>query len=137
MLDFYKRINEVAKNLPELPKRPKKNFFDILGVERKETINSKMLAYFFNPNEEHGFGTLFFECLLKIISEKSNKSELESIFSAPFKVELEVATLSADKTENQLKRIDLLILGSNWSIIIENKLYHHLSIRYLLSTCSK
>tara|TARA_R110002051_G_scaffold218896_1_gene282744 strand:- start:4251 stop:5444 length:1194 start_codon:yes stop_codon:yes gene_type:complete len=125
--DFYKSINEVARKLPNLPKRKKKNFFDILGIERKETINSKMLAYFFNPEEEHGFGTLFFDCLLKIISEKLIKPELESIYSVPFKVELEVATLSADKPENQLKRIDLLILGSNWSIIIENKLYHHLS----------
>lgn len=127
MIDFYKQINEVAKNLPELPKRPKKNFFDILGVERKETINSKMLAYFFDPNEEHGFGTLFFECLLTVLREKYNDDKLNNDYSEPFEIAIEVATSSTDSLENQLKRIDLLITGSQWSIIIENKLFHHLS----------
>lgn len=127
MIDFYKQINEVAKNLPELPKRPKKNFFDILGVEGKETINSKMLAYFFDPNEEHGFGTLFFECLLRVLREKYNDDKLKNDYSEPFEIAIEVATSSADSLENQLKRIDLLITGSQWSIIIENKLFHHLS----------
>ncbi|KPM31512.1 Hypothetical protein I595_2779 [Croceitalea dokdonensis DOKDO 023] len=127
MIDFYKQINEVAKNLPELPKRPKKNFFDILGVERKETINSKMLAYFFDPNEEHGFGTLFFDCLLRVLSEKSNCDRFIQDFSEPFEIAIEVATSSADSPEDRLKRIDLLITGSQWSIIIENKLFHHLA----------
>ena len=61
MSEFDIKINKVSRKLPDLPKKKKKNLFDILGVERRETINSKLVAYFFNTEEDHDFGSLFFD----------------------------------------------------------------------------
>ncbi|MRX62588.1 PD-(D/E)XK nuclease family protein [Maribacter luteus] len=127
MIELYKRINEVARQLPELPKKQKKNFFDILGVQRKETINSKLLAYFFDPEEDHGFGTLFIDALVSILDLKLDKVNAFEKFTGQFEVSTEVTTSNAVAPEDQSKRIDLLLTGIDWSIIIENKLYHYLS----------
>lgn len=119
-------IEKIALTLPDLPKRPRKNMYDILGIQNKETINSKILAYFLDPNEEHGFGTLFFDSLLEALSaSKEDKIELK-YYSGEFKVLTEEATIYAKGKDQQQKRIDISIIGEDWQIVIENKLYHHL-----------
>jgi hypothetical protein len=120
-------IFKVANSLPDLPKRPRRNLYDILGVQNKEVINSRVLAYFFNPEEEHSFESLFFDSLVEIIEEKKGSETDVSLFSGAFEVSTEDATIYAEGTDQQNKRIDISIIGEDWSIIIENKLYHQLA----------
>ena len=79
-------VEKIALSLPDLPKRPRKNRYNILGTQNKETINSRALVYFLDPNEDHGFGTLFFDSFLEVISKKiEDKAELK-YYSGEFKV---------------------------------------------------
>lgn len=67
MDDFIKKIEDAALRLPSLPDKPRKNFFDILNIQRKETLNSNILAYFFNPKEDNAYGELFKDALLSVL----------------------------------------------------------------------
>lgn len=126
VIDIAKDIETLSGLLPKRPPKRKKNFFDILGVRNKETINSRVIAYFLKKDEEHGLETLFFDSLLQIIKTKlSSKAEgYLDLFSGDYKVTTEDSTSMAEEEFN--KKIDITISGDDWSIIIENKLYHNL-----------
>lgn len=122
---FWKTIEDIALSLPPLPNIPRKNFFDILGVQRKETLNSKILAYFFNPNEDHAYGELFKNALLAVIDSKIG--EIDDIYYNPVtSVVTEERTNSVKEEENRFKSIDIVLEGRDWCIIIENKVDHKL-----------
>jgi hypothetical protein len=116
-------IDELIKLLPEIsPIR--KNMIEISGFPRWETVNSNLLAFYFDNNEEHGFNNLFIDSLYDIIEEKTNIQIFKrQIFETDFSVEREWITVNG-------KRIDILLsenynedeFNSNWAIIIENKL---------------
>ncbi|TQO38971.1 PD-(D/E)XK nuclease superfamily protein [Arenibacter algicola] len=124
MQTLERTIEKVARSLPDMPPPLKKNLFDIMGVQNKETINSKVLAYFLDPNESHGLGTLFFDSLKKLLIEKKEDVLEFSEYSGEFQVSTEDTTYYAEGEDQQLKRIDITIQGEDWCIIIENKLYH-------------
>lgn len=123
-MELEHSIENIAFKLPDLPPASRKNLFDILGIRNKEVLNSRILGYFFNSNEEHGLGTLFFDSLCDLISENLRK---EVAFEPSFHVLIEESTSKAILEENRRKSIDLLLEGEDWAIIIENKLYHHLN----------
>ncbi|MBM1105177.1 PD-(D/E)XK nuclease family protein [Aurantibacter crassamenti] len=127
MSEIYIKIDKVAKQLPELPRKRNKNLFDILGIDRRETINSKLVAYFFNSKEEHGFGTLFFDSLIQLIDEKNYPGVNVDVYKGDFSVLIEEVTRNAPLLENRQKRIDIILKAKSWSVLIENKLYHHVN----------
>lgn len=129
MIELEKQIENIAIRLPSLPTKIRKNIYDILGVQRKETVNSKVLAYFLDPNEEHRFHNLFFDSLKELIDEKKHDEtnvDIES-FDGNFKVITEDQTFLVEDEKQKQKRIDLSIEGENWCIIIENKINHVLN----------
>ncbi|OCK42247.1 hypothetical protein BA195_11525 [Tenacibaculum soleae] len=129
MTDFEKVIENVAVRLPKLPAKRKKNIYDILGVQTKETINSRVLAYFLNNKEEHQFNTLFIDALKELLKEKQKDGtgiDIEA-FTGDFNVLTEDVTRRAIEDEEKQKRIDVSIEGSDWTIIIENKINHTLN----------
>jgi hypothetical protein len=112
-----------------LPKRPRKNLFDILKIQHREIRNSNILAYFFDPNEEHGFGTLFFESLQQIAGDKIAahphiKFNDITSFDEIKSVSTEEYTSGVD---DENKSIDIVLEGDKWVIGIENKIHHHLA----------
>ncbi len=129
-------INEITllkAKLPQLPKRPRKNLFDILKIQHREIRNSNILAYFFDPNEEHSFGSLFYDALLEIIIDKITTLKIthpyisfESIssFDEVNSVRTEEQTSGAKK--ETVKSIDIVLEGNKWVIGIENKITHNL-----------
>ena len=127
MTEFEKQIENTALRLGDLPEPTPKNLFDILGVRNKETINSRILAYFLDTNENHGLQSLFFDSLKTIIENKKYANpEFLDIFNGEFKVLTEDTTSFAENETK--KRIDVSIIGSDkWGVIIENKLYHNLA----------
>ena len=113
--------------IPELPPQASKNFFDITGIRNKEVINSRVLSYFLNPKEEHGFNTLFYDAILELIEKKKHEHNPAidlNVFNGDFEITEEEATSNAIERDDKKKRIDLLLTGGDWAIIIENKLYH-------------
>ena len=91
------------------------SFYNIIGVNNKENYNSNVLAYFFNPEGEHGLGTLWIDSLLECLEDKSatipNDFELsDDIF------------IKREKVTSTRKRVDLVIRNETSAIIIENKI---------------
>ena len=87
------------------------SIFDVAGYPRYENVSSNVLAFFFDPNSEHGLGKLFYSCLMNLAG--ANEARPDSAQS--FRVRREVST-------NKGKRIDILIRTDSQIIAIENKL---------------
>ena len=77
-----------------------------------ENPTSDLLAFFLDPTAEHGLGDLFLASFLECID--SSDFSLQPIESIT--VEREIP--------HDGGRMDLVILGSDWCLIIENKIYH-------------
>lgn len=78
---------------------------------RFEEIASRLLSFYFKPTREHGLKDLFIKSLLQTINLDSQLEYREE----------QVKILMEDNAEG--KRIDIVILGDNFVIGIENKIY--------------
>lgn len=98
----------------EIPRSEYKiGFLEMIRKQHHENINSNLYAHFINtPNEE--ISSLFMDCLLDLIEQKSGKA----ITIAEAYAQTEVYTGNG--------RIDILIKDrrGDHTIIIENKVYH-------------
>jgi hypothetical protein len=107
-------VELLASPPPPLPVR-KRTWFDLSGSESSEVDNSRWYRYFLDPDEDHNLGTLFLDKLLELSKCPFQMKQ--------FTVRTEVKT--------QEGRIDILISGTGDDkskyIIIENKIYHHLT----------
>ena len=131
--DISKEVVSIQAKLPVLPKKPRKNLFEILRVQHREIYNSNILAFFLNPTEEHGFGFLFSEALQEVAMEKIillNNShphlrfnDISSFDEVKTVVTEEYTTGAAQST----KSIDIVLEGDDWIIGIENKIHHYIS----------
>ena len=131
--DITKEVALINAKLPALPRRPRKNLFDILKIQHREIRNSNILAYFFNPNEEHSFGSLFYDSLQELAIEKIKaikKSHPDILFNDinSFDEIKEVNTEEHTKgAKIKTKSIDIVLEGEDWVIAIENKINHYLA----------
>jgi len=107
-----KKYNEIILEIQDL-KIPEveKNIFSLGGRGHYENPISDILAFFIDPKEEHGFGSLILESLL----EAAGKSEIRAELIAP--------PLREAYTDFG-NRIDLLAEGEDWVLAIENKIRH-------------
>lgn len=82
--------------------------FDTLGVTTRETVISKVLAYYLDENEAHGLGRVFLDSLLCSMRLQADG------FPSPYTI------------ERERHNIDILIRGegNTWAVILENKIYH-------------
>lgn len=126
MTNLSQKVKNLNALLPDLPPPPLKNLFDITGVTNKEVVNSRVLAYFLDPLEDHGLGSLFFDSFKEVILSCDANFQTDD-YTGVFQVILEETTSMVSDFNNNQKRIDILIVGQGWNIIIENKLYHFVS----------
>jgi len=118
-------INNLIKQIPKT-KSYRKNLIEIAGYPKWETVNSNLLAFYLDENEEHGFGRLFFDSLLDLYRQKTGNNIAIELNDSNFIVEREVATLNGG-------RIDIVITCESeeaeenqtpdWAVIVENKLF--------------
>lgn len=109
-----------------------KTIMDITGTTRDERVASNMLAFYFNPNEEHEFGNLILKAFINVLIDKKLITDYnyENI-----SIIRELKTLKG-------KWIDIVIKNNDCVIGIENKidasLYNDLDdySRTLDSICS-
>jgi hypothetical protein len=110
---FKKLLKDFESQLPL--KRPPKTFMEITRFPHSELACSNMLAFFLDPNEEHGLGDVLLSSLLEAYNQK---------YTANFTIEdsRSVKVKREDRTDSN-KSIDLEII-TDWMIIgIENKIY--------------
>lgn len=120
--DLQKTIDTLLENFKELPENEKirRNVFEIAGFPRRETVNSNMLAFYFDKKEEHGFGTLFLESLLEKIKVHPELSETNyEVYREYQFIDILIAAKSTSENKNNANTFD-------WAIIIENKIFHDL-----------
>lgn len=113
----FDNLSVVLQNIPKVEAK-QDTFFDILGVQTRETYISKVYNYFLN-SENKEIANLFFTSLANLIKAKTQKE----FFSDDFACETEVLTKKGG-------RIDLLITSNEEKlrkIIIENKVFHFLA----------
>lgn len=88
-----------------------KTFMEVSGYPHYENVASNMLAFFFQPKEEHGLGDLLLSAFVATASTHTIDGARN-------------ATISREKQTDAGGRLDLLIEADGFVIGIENKIYH-------------
>lgn len=111
--ELEKLFNEVGKYL-----RPKKEktLFALGGRGHYENPVSDLLAFFLDPSEVHGLGSLFLRTFLECLSDEKL-----------LQLSLDGVSITREESTDHQKRIDLVVRGSGWMLLIENKIYHWLA----------
>lgn len=115
------QLQEFLNNtdIPKIKKQPK-TFLGIAKQPHYENVMSNILAFYFDPNEEHNLQDLFTASFLELIGEQDRYKETIKTFEfSDYRVQTEVSTTKGG-------RIDILLHNNEKAIIIENKVYHHL-----------
>jgi PD-(D/E)XK nuclease superfamily len=106
------QISDLFAGLKKLPKAVNREptFMEIAGYPHFENVCSNILAFYLQPSNEHGFGTLFLDTLAKLINEELiiDESGIE---------------VRREEITEKGKRIDLVIKSDNYVFGIENKIF--------------
>ena len=129
--DFAELIKEVTKiELPDL----EKTIFSIGGRGHYENPTSDILAFYLDPEAEHQLGSLvldsLFSALIKTLETTpegkfdNQPTQLSSLKEIIEKKSINLAlTPSREVSTENIKKIDLLLEGDDWVMVIENKIY--------------
>lgn len=108
------RFNQLLEAFHKLPcKRTIRTFMQITRYPHYENVSSNILAFYFDPTEEHDMRDMLLRALLKCL----NPSHNEAVYAAT--VEREVPTPGGGK-------LDLLVSTSDCIVGIENKIWANL-----------
>jgi hypothetical protein len=121
-MNEVKDLKELLKKYESFPKdKYESTYLDICKYSgrRFEEICSRILAFYFQPKNEHGFNTLFLESLFEVITSKDNDSNYKS--NDPNYLNTTVNVITEENAEG--KRIDILMSSVFWTIGIENKIW--------------
>jgi hypothetical protein len=87
-------------------------FMEIAGYPHYENVCSNILAFFLDPEESHGLGTLMLDALASV----GGIAEPDEGIGGRVSIEREVTTEEGN-------RIDLLIESDDHAVLIENKIF--------------
>lgn len=125
MSELENTYNEILRNFSRIPiEENERSYLDLCHYpgERFEEICSRILEFYFQPNNNHGFRNLWFRSLCQLI-ECNCDDALE------MKTRTEEFTFGA---EDKNKRIDIILETPSLVVAIENKigadLYNQLDI---------
>lgn len=118
--EFEKLLNNFKKVYDPKTHLHQPSYLEICDYpgRRTEEICSRMFAFFFDTQNPHGMGTLFWDTLVDVYKEKCNdvcRKEISNLSFSKCHAEREVPTKKG--------RIDLLLSSDNCVICIENKLW--------------
>jgi len=108
---FVALLNEFRKLPPAVSRSP--TFMEVAGYPHYENVCSNILAFFFDPNNPHGFGSLLLDAL-------AEAGPIDGIAEGAY------ANVSVEResTTNAGNRIDILIESDTLLMVIENKIFH-------------
>lgn len=95
------------------------NIFKVLKQEDQEIRHSAFLSWLFNTSASHGLGTAFADKFFKRCFGEDCKIDCSKIQSV--KTEVRIAGDKQKDIGDDKKRIDILILGDDYTCTIENK----------------
>lgn len=95
------------------------NIFKVLKQEDQEIRHSAFLSWLFNTNASHGLGSAFADMFFKKCFGDNCKIDCNKIQSV--KTEVRIAGDKQKDIGDDKKRIDILILGDDFTCTIENK----------------
>ncbi len=91
--------------------KPKeKTVFSIGGRGHYENPISDVLAFFLDPNEDHELGSLVAQAMLKCAGVPAAPHSIHAIYR--------------EYVTSEQARLDLVLVGDDWLLAIENKVYH-------------
>lgn len=91
--------------------KPKeKTIFSIGGRGHYENPVSDVLAFFLDPNEEHELGSLVAQAMLGCAGITASPHSIQAIHR--------------EYSTDEQARLDLVLVGDDWLLAIENKVYH-------------
>lgn len=97
--------------LKDLSLKPKeKTVFSIGGRGHYENPISDVLAFFLDPNEDHELGSLVAQAMLKCAGVTAAPHSIQAIYR--------------EYVTSEQARLDLVLVGDDWLLAIENKVYH-------------
>jgi len=97
-----------------------RTFMQIGGYPHYENVCSNILAFFFDPENEHGLLDLCYKSLLQCVCEKDARLVGDAV--------QETSHLNIKReVDCGGKRLDLLLESDQFVIGIENKIWHHLN----------
>lgn len=115
MIEKYNILLKRFSNLNYLENR-NPTFMEIAGYPHFENVSSNILAFYFDTQNPHNFKELFILSLLQLINVDPTKySNLDSI------------NIIRELVTDTGKRIDLFIEFEEFTITIENKIFHYLN----------
>ena len=108
-------LDEFSRQVPPRPERPP-TLMEISGYPHYENVCSNILAFFLDPGNPHGLGTLFLDALVQAggIGEQGREIGVN-------------IQIRREETTRKGNRIDLLIQSESHAIVIENKIFHEIS----------
>ena len=110
MIDqFQKLLAEFKKLPPTLQRDP--TTLELSGYPHLENVYSNILAFFLDPEREHGFGLLFLKSLLSVAGCKEIQDGEE-------------VEVNREEITGKRKQIDLVISTDTLIVGIENKIYN-------------
>jgi PD-(D/E)XK nuclease superfamily len=106
------QIADLFTGLKKLPKAINREptFMEIAGYPHFENVCSNIIAFYLQPSNEHGFGTLFLDVLATLIDEE-------------IVIEGQSVDVRREEITRAGNRIDLVIKSDDYIIGIENKIY--------------
>ena len=109
-LENFEELLDKFKKLPDRVERPP-TFMEIAGYPHYENVCSNILAFFMDPEEPHGLGTLVLDALMYF----GDNAEADEVMGGNVSVDREVNT--------EKGRIDILITSDDHAILLENKIH--------------
>lgn len=115
-IELTKKYLELLLSFRSYPRiNQRKTFLEIAGYPNYENVCSNILAFYLNPNNEHGLDDLVLNAAVKLVFK-----DFELGIRKNFQLYREYGTLSGN-------RLDILIFTESYAICIENKIFHHIS----------
>lgn len=108
MIDF-KQLLDLFARLPETPRNL--TFMDVAGYSHYENVCSNILAFYFDPQEDHKLGDLLIQALLSLCAAQPEQT-------------IERLDVSREFPTRNGGKIDLMLTGDQIVVGIENKIYH-------------
>ncbi len=105
--DYWELLHEF-ESIPDISK----SIFDITGYPHYENVSSNILAFYLNPNNEHGLSNLLYSSLMNLSG--GNESPSDNV-----QINREVSTQKGGS-------LDIVIETDTQIIGIENKIRYHL-----------
>lgn len=105
--------------------RPAKEptLFSLGGRGHYENPVSDLLAFFLRPEGEHGLRTLFLKAFFDCCGRQLPSSRCAVLLPLTTDLNLQGVSIRREVPTDERTRIDLLVEGPGWVLVIENKIY--------------